>query len=306
MDVGPGWADSPVYGRGRAACHGSGRGRVAARPGADSGEEDRAESVPVGPCGIELIAKVTQSACPTPASTRPATYVVPVEQHRTRPPQRRQTRPAPLSPLGTKGAEGVAGAPGVAGANEAKGAGGASAYRVMSTSAGRGRSVAPAVLALRRLPNPRLTGIGAGLFAAAVMFVIGCADWLLFDGSSAVFGVLFLPVSALTAFWVRPADLVTAPISVPIAFAVGIIPISGGAGGFGGQAMAVVTALAVHAGWLYGGTLVAGLIATVRKVRLMRARQRRMLLAAQTSRPAAQPVAAARPAGRTPRRPSRR
>ncbi|MEU1471991.1 DUF6542 domain-containing protein [Streptomyces sp. NPDC005761] len=176
----------------------------------------------------------------------------------------------------------------------------------MSAPADRARPVAPAVLALRRLPNPRLTGIGAGLFAAAVMFVVGCADWLLFDGSSAVFGVLFLPVSALAALWVRPADLVTAPISVPIAFAVGIIPISGGTGGFGGQTMAVVTALAVHAGWLYGGTLIAGLIATVRKVRLMRARQRRMLLAAQTARPAGHPSPAARPAGRTPRRPSRR
>lgn len=247
-----------------------------------------------------------------------------MEQHRTRPPQRRQTRPAPLSPLGTKEAKEVKGAGGVKGAKEAKGAQGvegaggspgaggvgAAVYRVMSTPAGRGRPVAPVVLVLRRLPNPRLTGIGAGLFAAAVMFVIGCADRLLFDGSSAVFGVLFLPVSALASLWVRPADLVTAPISVPIAFAVGIIPISGGSGGFGGQAMAVVTALAVHAGWLYGGTLVAGIIATVRKVRLMRARQRRMLLAAQTSRPAANASPAvrptARPTGRTPRRPSRR
>lgn len=270
--------------------------------GGGMGVESGAESVPVGPCGIELIAKVAQSACPAPASARPATYVVPVEQHRTRPPQRRQTRPAPLSPLGTKGTKGAEGTKGAKGAV----GDGANVYRVMSTPAGRVRPVAPAVLALRRLPNPRLTGIGAGLFAAAVMFVLGCADWLLFDGSSAVFGVLFLPVSALTALWVRPADLVTAPISVPIAFAVGIIPISGGTGGFGGQTMAVVTALAVHAGWLYGGTLVAGLIATVRKVRLMRARQRRMLLAAQTARPAGQPSPAARPAGRTPRRPSRR
>ncbi|MEU8625208.1 DUF6542 domain-containing protein [Streptomyces sp. NPDC048669] len=171
----------------------------------------------------------------------------------------------------------------------------------MSTPAGRARPVAPAVLALRRLPNPRLTGIGAGLFAAAAMFVLACADWLLFDASAVVFGVLFLPVSALTAFWVRPADLVTAPISVPIAFAVGIVPISGGTGGFGGQTMAVVTALAVHAGWLYGGTLVAGLIATVRKVRLMRARQRRMLLAAQTSRAAAGQPQSPRPAGQAPR-----
>ncbi|MER6095062.1 DUF6542 domain-containing protein [Streptomyces sp. NPDC001728] len=131
----------------------------------------------------------------------------------------------------------------------------------------------PFVLALRRLPSPRLTGLGAGLFAAAVMLVLGLLDLLLFDGSPVVYGLLFLPVSALTAFWVRTADLVTAPIGVPIAFAVGVIPIAGGTGGFGGQAMAVVTALAVHAGWLYGGTLVAGVIASVRKVREMGRRQ---------------------------------
>ncbi|MEV0776247.1 DUF6542 domain-containing protein [Streptomyces sp. NPDC050428] len=132
----------------------------------------------------------------------------------------------------------------------------------------------PVVLTLRRLPNPRLTGLGAGLFAAATMFLIGCLDELLFDGEPLVYGVLFLPVSALTALWVRSADLVTAPISVPIAFALGTLPISGGTGSFGGQTMAVVTALAVQAGWLYGGTLVAGVIASVRKVRQMGRRRR--------------------------------
>ncbi|MFF8615183.1 DUF6542 domain-containing protein [Streptomyces sp. NPDC015350] len=184
----------------------------------------------------------------------------------------------------------------------------------MRAPEGRSRPVPPVVLALRRLPNPRLTGIGAGLFAAASMLVLGCLDLLLLDGSSVVFGALFLPVSALTALWVRPADLVTAPIIVPIAFTVGVVPIAGGTGGFGGRIMAVVTALAVQAGWLYGGTLVAGVIATVRKVRLMRQRQRRLLLAAQTARPArtarpgqeaarsAQPPARPRPA-QAPRRP---
>lgn len=131
------------------------------------------------------------------------------------------------------------------------------------------RPAPPFVHALRRLPQPRLTSLGGGLLAAAVMFLFGCLDWLLFDGSPAVYGVLFLPVSAVTALWVRPADLVSAPISVPIAFAFGIVPIAGGSGGLGGQAMAVVTALALHAGWLYGGTLVAGVIASVRKLRLM-------------------------------------
>lgn len=155
---------------------------------------------------------------------------------------------------------------------------GAEVYRVAARPRpGRPRLERPAppvVVALRRLPSPRLTGLGAGLFASAVMLVIGFLDWLLFDGSPLVFGLLFLPVSALTALWVRTADLVTAPISVPIAFAVGVVPISGGTGGVGGQAMALVTALAVHAGWLYGGTLVAGVIASVRKVRDMGRRQR--------------------------------
>ncbi|MEU0528186.1 DUF6542 domain-containing protein [Streptomyces niveus] len=176
-----------------------------------------------------------------------------MEQHRTRPPQRRP-RP-PQSPLRPRGA-----------VTEA-----AAVYRVPAPT---GRRVPPVVLTLRRLPNPRLTGLGAGLFAAATMFVIGCLDQLLFDGEPLVYGLLFLPVSALTALWVRTADLVTAPISVPIAFAIGTFPISGGTSGIGGQTMAVVTALAVQAGWLYGGTLVAGVIASVRKVRQMGRRQR--------------------------------
>ncbi|MFE3072626.1 DUF6542 domain-containing protein [Streptomyces sp. NPDC059247] len=158
-----------------------------------------------------------------------------------------------------------------------RGPGGARVERAGAPgAAGRppgGRPVPPVVLALRRLPAPRLTGLGAGLFASAVMLALGFLDLLLFDGSPLVYGLLFLPVSALTALWVRAADLVTAPISVPIAFAVGVVPVAGGTGGFGGQAMAVVTALAVHAGWLYGGTLVAGLIASVRKVREMGRRQ---------------------------------
>ncbi|MDX3485735.1 DUF6542 domain-containing protein [Streptomyces sp. ID05-18] len=153
----------------------------------------------------------------------------------------------------------------------------------------RVRSVPPVVLALRRFPNPRLTGIGAGLFAALTMLVLACVDRLLFDSSELVYGLLFLPVSALTALWVRPADLVTAPISVPIAFAVGVFPISGGSEGLGGQIMGLVTALAVHAGWLYGGTLIAGLIASVRKVRQMRARRRYVLAQGRGGAPTSEP-----------------
>ncbi|WP_411108543.1 DUF6542 domain-containing protein [Streptomyces sp. c-19] len=163
-----------------------------------------------------------------------------------------------------------------------------------------GRPVPPVVLALRRLPSPRLTGLGAGLFASAVMLTLGFLDRLLLDGSPVAYGLLFLPVSALTALWVRTADLVTAPIGVPIAFAVGVVPIAGGSGGLGGQAMAVVTALAVHAGWLYGGTLVAGLIASVRKVREMGRRQAVRTAPCPDPAPAS-PSSAAGAAGEGPR-----
>ncbi|WP_318209235.1 DUF6542 domain-containing protein [Streptomyces sp. SJL17-1] len=163
-----------------------------------------------------------------------------------------------------------------------------------------GRPVPPVVLALRRLPQPRLTGLGAGLFASAVMLTLGFLDRLLLDGSPVVYGLLFLPVSALTALWVRTADLVTAPIGVPIAFAVGVVPIAGGTGGFGGQAMAVVTALAVHAGWLYGGTLVAGLIASVRKVREMGRRQHLVRSAAAAAAASAGAPSAGAGAGEAP------
>ncbi|MCX3062055.1 DUF6542 domain-containing protein [Streptomyces beihaiensis] len=127
----------------------------------------------------------------------------------------------------------------------------------------------PLVQVLRRFPDPRLTGLGSGLFCVAAMLGVGLADRLLLDGSPGVYGVLFVLVSAVTAKWVRKADLVAAPVVVPLAFAVGALAIAKGSGGFGGQVMGLVTALSLNAGWLYCGTLVAGVIVTVRKVRLM-------------------------------------
>ncbi|QOV35878.1 hypothetical protein IM697_38535 [Streptomyces ferrugineus] len=127
---------------------------------------------------------------------------------------------------------------------------------------------APAPQAPRRFPDPRLTGLGTGLFCGAVMLLLGYLDSLLF-GSLTLYGVLFLPVCALTAVWVREGDLLTAPVVVPIAFAVGLLPVADGGGGFGGHLMGLVTALATEAGWLYGGTLIAGLIVIVRRVRLV-------------------------------------
>ncbi|GGZ35098.1 hypothetical protein GCM10010301_03230 [Streptomyces plicatus] len=149
--------------------------------------------------------------------------------------------------------------------------------------------MARAVRALRGMPNPRLTGLGGGLFCAAVMLVLGFLDQMLFGASLTVYGVLFLPVCLLTALWVRRGDLLTAPVVVPIAFAVGLLTVAESGEGVGGRLMGLVTALATEAGWLYGGTLVAGSTVLVRRVRMLRRRR---------AAGAAGPTGAAR--GRTP------
>lgn len=134
-------------------------------------------------------------------------------------------------------------------------------------------AAAPAAApAPRQPPNPRLTGLGAGLFCAVAMLLLGFADLLLSGGSQAVYSVLFLPVCALTAVWVRPGDLLTAPVVVPIGFAVGLLPVVDGDGGFLGRLMGLVTALATQALWLYAGTLIAGVTTLVRRVALVRRR----------------------------------
>ncbi|WP_129307011.1 DUF6542 domain-containing protein [Streptomyces sp. L2] len=123
--------------------------------------------------------------------------------------------------------------------------------------------------------RPRLTGLGGGLFCGLAMFLLGCLDELLFGASLTVYGVLFLPVCALTALWVRAGDVLTAPVVVPIAFVVGLLPVTDGGGGVLGRVMGLVTGLATQAGWLYGGTLAAGVIVLVRRVRWVRRRRRR-------------------------------
>ncbi len=105
------------------------------------------------------------------------------------------------------------------------------------------------------------------------MFLLGGLCAVLFGASLTAYGVLFLPVCVLTAVWVRRGDLMTAPVVVPIAFAVGLLPVADGDGGAGGKLMGLVTALATQAGWLYGGTLVAGLIVIARRVRLVHRRR---------------------------------
>ncbi|WP_240122411.1 DUF6542 domain-containing protein, partial [Streptomyces sp. MUM 2J] len=140
-------------------------------------------------------------------------------------------------------------------------------------SAVRG-SASPVARAVRRMPDPRLTGLGSGLFCAAVMVALGFLDQLLFGTSSTLYGVLFLPVCALTALWVRRGELLRAPVVVPIAFTAGLLPVAAGGEGVLGRLVGLVTALATQAGWLYGGTLVAGLVVIVRRLRQVRQRRR--------------------------------
>jgi hypothetical protein len=132
----------------------------------------------------------------------------------------------------------------------------------IAATAGRGTAAADG---LRRLPNPRLTGLGCGLLCTAAMVGLGLLSMLL-GATVTVYGLLFLPVSLLTAVWVRPGDLLTAPIIGPIAYALGLVFIADGSG-VGGQAMGFFTALATGAGWLYGGVLITGLTATARWIR---------------------------------------
>ncbi|MFF5182490.1 DUF6542 domain-containing protein [Streptomyces sp. NPDC000345] len=123
------------------------------------------------------------------------------------------------------------------------------------------------------MPNPRLTGLGSGLFSGVLMCALGSVDELLFGSSLIVYSVLFLPVCVLTALWVRRGDLLSAPVVVPIAFALGLLPVTGDEGGVGARLMGLVTALATQAGWLYGGTLAATATVFARAVR--RAARRR-------------------------------
>ncbi|MEU9664782.1 DUF6542 domain-containing protein [Streptomyces bobili] len=129
----------------------------------------------------------------------------------------------------------------------------------------------------RRMPNPRLTGLGTGLFCVLVMVTLGWLERLLLGVSptaQTVYGVLFLPVCVLCGLWVRRADLTAAPVVVPIAFAVGVLPLAKDGDGPGARLMALATALATQVGWLYGGTLLAALTVLVRRVVLVARRRR--------------------------------
>ncbi|ODA74619.1 MULTISPECIES: DUF6542 domain-containing protein [unclassified Streptomyces] len=198
-----------------------------------------------------------------------------MEQHSTRPAQYgpRRDRPArpPKPPLPPQ-------------AGRAPGGGVARSARPDRRGPAPVRRPAPSAAA-RRLPNPRLTGLGGGLFCGLVMLTLGSLVALLFGASQVVYGVLFLPACVLTALWVREGDLLTAPVVVPIAFALGLVPVADeGDGGIGGRLMGMVTGLATQAGWLYGGTLVAGVIVLGRRMRMIRTINRRTAAARDRDR----------------------
>ncbi|MFI0737120.1 DUF6542 domain-containing protein [Streptomyces sp. NPDC021100] len=142
-----------------------------------------------------------------------------------------------------------------------------------------GRTPPPLLRALRRDQRDqpvRLTGLGSGLLAVVAMLVAGVLVARLAAGSPIAYGVLFTLCCAVCALGVRPAELVAAPVSAPIAFAAGALPVTAataGSGGLGGRAMALVGFLSLQAGWLYGGTLLAALIVLGRRVRLVRRRR---------------------------------
>jgi hypothetical protein len=111
-----------------------------------------------------------------------------------------------------------------------------------------------------RRPSVRLTGLGCGVLTTVGMLV---AAWLceLLGGMPTLYGALFVATAVAAALWVRPRDLICAPIAAPIAFAVGLVTTHGMVGG--------VTELALRAPWLFAGTLTAAGLALLRRALLL-------------------------------------
>ena len=124
-------------------------------------------------------------------------------------------------------------------------------------SAGRPRSGRPA----------RLTAVGTGVLAVGATLLAAGVDRLVFGGLGVLFGLAYLVVCFQLAVRVRLADLLAAPISGPIAFAVALLllgPVS--STGVTAQVVALATGLALRAGWLFSGTGLAAAIVLARFV----------------------------------------
>ncbi|MEU4969466.1 DUF6542 domain-containing protein [Streptomyces smyrnaeus] len=112
---------------------------------------------------------------------------------------------------------------------------------------------------------PRLTGLGVGVFASLLMVLLGGLVSLMPGGAPAFYGIGFLLVAMAAAVWVRPAELFAAPVAAPLAYTIGLFFAGGTGDGFTGVLQNVFTGLALHAVWLYAGTLAATAIALIRK-----------------------------------------
>ncbi|MCF2436080.1 hypothetical protein LV779_23705 [Streptomyces thinghirensis] len=124
-----------------------------------------------------------------------------------------------------------------------------------------------------------MTGLGSGLFCAAVMLVLGFLDQLLFGASpDGVRRAVPAGVPAFTALWVRRGDLLTAPVVVPIAFAVGLVTVAESGKGWEGAADGTFVTRPGHGGLARLAVrrdAGAGSTVIVRRVRLLRRRRRR-------------------------------
>ncbi|MFD5462805.1 DUF6542 domain-containing protein [Kitasatospora sp. NPDC127059] len=120
----------------------------------------------------------------------------------------------------------------------------------------------------RRTGRPtRLTAIGTGVVAVLATLAVAGLDRVLFDDLGWLFGLGYLMVCFQLAVRVRYADLLAAPISGPIAFALGLLllaPVT--SEGVTAQVVALATGLALRAGWLFSGTGLAALIVLARFV----------------------------------------
>ncbi|WP_280725465.1 DUF6542 domain-containing protein [Kitasatospora sp. MAA4] len=122
----------------------------------------------------------------------------------------------------------------------------------------------------------RLTAIGTGVLTLAGTVAAAGVDQLLFGGLGVLFGLGFVAVCFQAAVRVRSADLLAAPISGPISFALALLllgPVT--SPGVIGQVLALATGLALRAGWLFAGTGLAALIVAARFVAQRRIRRNR-------------------------------
>ncbi|MEU6233424.1 DUF6542 domain-containing protein [Kitasatospora sp. NPDC047058] len=129
----------------------------------------------------------------------------------------------------------------------------------------------------RRTGRPtRLTAVGTGVAAVVATVAVAGLDRLVLGGPGVLFGIGYLLICFQLAVRVRFADLLAAPISGPIGFAVALLllgPVT--SSGVTAQVVALATGLALRAGWLFSGTGLAAAIVLARFVaqrRIHRAR----------------------------------